>query len=160
MQQHQHASSKAHSGAGTLTAAPCSSTLHATFQSAHTTPTRAPCWSSTLQPHLARTSAPKPTHDSDSSTRKQHPAAAPARPLQESARSTPTNTLQQHTLQWHQHAPSKAQTPLWQQHPQAGAGSGTNMPAPKRRHATRPILEVRTSKPQWLRYLGTGKNNK
>ena len=76
------------------------------------------------------------------------------------------------TVQRHQHTRSKAHAPLWHQRPQqhlprhpaaapacplqstqttltAGPCSGTKMPAPKRRHATPPVQEVRTQSIIW-----------
>jgi len=78
---HQHAHPKVHTSltAAHPQAAPCSGTLQQLQQQqarskVHTTLTAAPC--STLH------SAPKRAHHSDSRTFKQHPAAAPACPLQ------------------------------------------------------------------------------
>ena len=137
-------------------------------QSAHSTDSSAfkqrhPAASGTSMP------APNRTHHSDSSTLKQHPAAAAAcRP--QSAHTTDSNTFKQwhpaasgtsmpapkrthqstaapsfstRTLQRHQHARSKARThtsdsSTLKQHPAAAPA------CPKRRHATPPILEVRT----------------
>ena len=78
---HQHAHPKVHTSltAAHPQAAPCSGTLQQLQQQqarskVHTTLTAAPC--STLH------SAPKRAHHSDSRAFKQHPAAAPACPLQ------------------------------------------------------------------------------
>jgi hypothetical protein len=55
----------------------------------------------------------------------------------------PGQPLQQHPAA-HQRPGSKAQTALWQQHLAAAPCKGTRNPAPKRKHATLPILEVIT----------------
>ena len=113
----------------------------------HAAPTAAPCSgtlqhsdSNTLKQHLAAAPcsgtsmpAPKRTHHLyNSSTLKQHLAAAPS-----------SGTLQRHSMPALKRAHHSDSSTL-KQHHAAAPCSGTNMPAPKCRQATPPILEVRT----------------
>ena len=120
---------------------------------ATTAPATALC-SSTLQ----RTSnqAPKRKQHSDSSTLSAAPCSAPATRLQ-SANSTLTAAPCSSTLQRHPCSCTPAAAPATQLqnahssdsstlqgHPAAAPCNGTSSPAPKRKHATLPIVEVIT----------------